>query len=150
MIERRESEVRLAGRTLTGAAMVYGTRAQDRPELFRVGAFNPLPADLGLNLQHDPNREIARLGAGLVLEDSASALELQAELREGSAELALVRRGTLNGLSVEFVVIQETRESGIRVIEKAELAGIGLVDTPSYPRSRKTAGIIPRMIPWLD
>ena len=136
MIERREAEIRLAGRTLTGDVMVYGSQARDRPERFESGAFNPLPDALALNLQHDPQREIASLGNGLVLQDTPASLELRAELRPDSAELRLVQRGALNGLSVEFHARQETRESGIRVIERAELAGIGLVDAPSYDRSR--------------
>lgn len=136
MIERREAEIRLAGRNLTGIVMAYDTQARDRPELFRAGAFDPLPDDVRLNIQHDPEREIASLGNGLVLQDSPESLELRTELREGSAELTLVRRGGLNGLSVEFHARQETRESGIRVIERAELTGIGLVDSPSYSRSR--------------
>ena len=136
MIERREAEIRLAGRTLTGDVMVYGSQARDRPERFESGAFNPLPDALALNLQHDPQREIASLGNGLVLQDTSASLELRAELRPDSAELRLVQRGALNGLSVEFHARHETRESGIRVIERAELAGIGLVDMPSYDRSR--------------
>jgi len=134
--ERRTAEIRLAGRTLTGIAMPYETRAQDRAELFRAGAFAPLPDNIALNLQHDAVREIASLRNGLVLQDTPAALELRAELREDSAELNLVRRGVLNGLSVEFHALEESRQNGIRVIEKAQLAGIGLVDVPSYPGSR--------------
>ena len=49
--------------------------------------------------------------------------------------LAEVRAGKLNGLSVEFVAEKEKREAGIRIIEKARLVGIGLVDQPSYSGS---------------
>ena len=134
--ERRESEFRLQGRTLIGNAIRYGDISPAHRERFQAGAFAPLPADLTLNLQHDSEREIASTGKGLVVQDTAAALTLTAELREGSAELNLVRRKTLNGLSVEFHALQESRDNGIRVIERAELTGIGLVDMPSYPASR--------------
>ena len=134
--ERRTAEIRLSGRTLTGIAMPYDTRAQDRAELFRAEAFSPLPDNIALNIQHDAQREIASLRNGLVLQDTPAALELRAELRPDSAELALVQRGALNGLSVEFHALAESRQNGIRVVEKARLAGIGLVDVPSYAGSR--------------
>ena len=50
-----------------------------------------------------------------------------------------VREGKLNGLSVEFIAEKEKREGGIRIIEKAQLVGIGLVDSPSYPESKVEA-----------
>ena len=83
--ERRTAEIRLSGRTLTGDVMVYGSQARDRPERFESGAFNPLPDALALNLQHDPEREIASLGNGLVLQDTPASLEMRAELRPDSA-----------------------------------------------------------------
>ena len=141
MNERRESvEFRIAGRTLSGRAMVYGTEttiAGVGREMFVAGAFGDLAgADVGLNLQHDAEHEIARTGAGLILSDGPAALELRAELREGSAELALIRRGALTALSVEFVARDERREGGTRIVERAELTGIGLVDTGAYAASK--------------
>ena len=125
-------EVRVSGRTLTGAAMVYGSRAKDRAEMFEPGSLVPV-LPVTLNLQHDPTREIATTADGsLRLADTAEALNISADLREGSAELELVRRGALRGLSVEFAPIRERRESGLRVVSRAALPAIGLVDAGSY------------------
>ena len=90
-------EVRVAGRTLTGEAMIYGQQARDRAELFEPGSLEPLEP-VTLNLQHDPERRIASTSDGtLRLSDSPEALTLEADLRAGSAELELVRRGALAG-----------------------------------------------------
>ena len=126
-------ELRLSGRTLHGVALRYGEPARDRPELFRPGAFQPLGV-VALNLQHDPFREIASTdGGSLRISDTATELRIEADLREGSAELSLVRRRVLRGLSVEFRASREHRDpDGIRVIERAALPGIGLVDDGSY------------------
>ena len=125
-------EVRVAGRTLTGAAMVYGSEARDRREMFEPGSLVPV-YPVTLNLQHDPSREIATTADGsLRLADTADALNISADLREGSAELELVRRGALRGLSVEFAPLRERRESGLRVVSRAALPAIGLVDVGSY------------------
>lgn len=129
-------ECRLDGRTLHGVALRYGEQARDRPELFRSGAFQPIPDRVSMNLQHDRSglREIATTdGGSLRIDDRPEALRVEADLREGSAELSLVRRRALRGLSVEFRPVTEHRNaSGVRVIERAELAGIGLVDSGSY------------------
>ena len=125
-------ELRVSGRTLTGAAMTYGQRAKDRPEMFEPGSLQPI-YPVTLNLQHDPAREIASTADGsLRLADSAEALYISADLREGSAELELVRRGALRGLSVEFAPLRERREAGLRVVSRAALPAIGLVDSGSY------------------
>ena len=130
---RAGAEFRVAGRTLTGRVMVYGTLSPEHRERFVPGAFGPSPR-APLNLQHDRNMVV--LGAGdFVLTDTPRALEIRAELPAGSAALSLVRRGALNGYSVEFLARQERREAGVRVIERAALVGVGLVDQPSYPAS---------------
>lgn len=129
-------EVRVAGRTLSGAAIPYGERARDRAEMFRPGSVELLEP-VTLNLQHDPERRIASTADGtLRIADGPDALRLEADLREGSAELALVRRGALTGLSGEFYAIRETRSAeGLRVIERAAVPAFGLVDRGSYRTS---------------
>ena len=136
--ERRYAgEIRVSGRTLSGPALVYGDTSPGHRERFVPGAFGEgvAGASIALNIQHDPERVIARNGSGLTIYDSPRSLDLRAELREGSAELALVRRGALRGLSIEFASEQESRDAGVRVVERARLLGIGLVDTGSYPGS---------------
>lgn len=126
-------ELRVAGRTLTGAAIPYGEAARDRAEMFRQGSVDLLEP-VTLNLQHDPERRIASTADGtLRVTDGPDALRLEADLRDGSAELELVRRGALRGLSSEFYAIRETRSAeGLRVIERAAVPAFGLVDRGSY------------------
>ena len=131
---RTGAEFRIAGRTLTGTVLRYGDISPEHAERFLPGAFGPAPS-APLNIQHDRNMVV--LGAGdFVLSDTPRALEIRAELPAGSAALSLVRRGALNGYSVEFHARAERREAGIRVIEQAALVGIGLVDHPSYLQSK--------------
>lgn len=128
--ERRAGgEVRVAGRTLTGIAMPYGTVSPDFRERFEPGAFGEVRA-VDVNLQHDPAIVLARAAT---LTDSPRALTVRAELDEGSGAAALVRRGALRGFSVEFHARAERSEAGVRVVERAELSGLALVDRPAYP-----------------
>lgn len=136
-------EVRVAGRTLTGEAIRYGEpNARPAPgvaarsEMFLPGSVELLEP-VTLNLQHDPQRRIASTGDGdLRVTDSPEALRIEADLREGSAELELVRRGALTGLSVEFYAIREGRSpAGLRALERAAVPAIGLVDRGSYATS---------------
>ena len=158
-VERRFTELRQGpGRTLEGVAIRYGDTAtlpwgQER---FEPGAFGDVAAaDVILNVAHDRTRPIARTGgAGLALLDTPERLALRAELpvtREADDALALVRAGVLRGLSVEFRAIAERIEGGARVIERAVLSAVGLVDTPAYPASeveaRRRKGSVPN--PWL-
>ena len=53
--------------------------------------------------------------------------------------LELVRAGVIRGASVEMRVTAERFESGVRVVERATLAAIGVVDTPAYPASEVEA-----------
>lgn len=130
---RAGCEFRVAGRTLSGTVLRYGDLSPEWRERFEPGSLSPVPA-VPLNLQHDSRMTV--LGAGeFVLSDGPRALSIRAELPARSAALALVRRGALNGFSVEFHSRAERREFGVRVIERADLVGIGLVDRPSYPGS---------------
>ena len=112
--------------------MRYGIPAQDRPELFAPGSIR-LTEPVTLNLQHDPARQLATTADGsLRLTNTASALSLEAQLAPNSAELNLVRRKTLTGLSVEFRSRREHRAHGLRVIDSADVGAVGLVDIGSY------------------
>lgn len=131
MTERRAGgEVRVSGRTLTGTAMRYGDISPDFRERFEPGAFGDV-GTVDVNLQHDPGLIVVRAAA---LTDSPRELSVRADLVEGSAALALVRRRALNGFSVEFRATSERRDAaGVRVVERADLTGLALVDRGAYP-----------------
>ena len=141
-MEYRFCELRREGRTLEGKAIAYGDTARigARSERFLPGAFG---ADVGgldvlLNVQHDRARPLARTGGGLVLTDTAAALEVRAELpatREADDALELVGAKILRGFSLEFVALRERMEGPTRVITSARLAGLAIVDRPAYQQS---------------
>ena len=141
-IERRYSglEFRAEGRKLIGSALVYGDFSPSHKERFEAGAFD-LSADetRWLDIEHDMSRVVAHTeNGGLELRDTKDALEIEANLpRIPLADVALesVRAGKLKGFSIEFKAIEERMESGLRVISKAILSGIGLVGAPSYTQS---------------
>ena len=132
-IERRSGdvEIRLAGRELSGVLIRYGDLGQGGKERFSSGAFSPLPVGQELNLQHDPS---LRLGVP-TLDDSPVELRLSMVLPTLSAAIQLIARGSLRGLSTEFVSLAERRDGDVRVIDRARLVGMALVDIPSYGTS---------------
>ena len=117
--------------------MVYGLPATLAPgsrEMFLPGAFGKnLPA-VPLNLQHDRGLVLAEAGT-FDLFDSPEALLVRARLPASSAAIRLVQRKALQGLSVEFDPLRERQEGSLRVIERAKLRGVGLVDSPAYRAS---------------
>lgn len=143
-VERRFVELRQDGeRRLSGVAVRYGDTAR-LPwgrERIEAGAFAPV-GDVILNAQHERAAPLARTGAGLELMDTADALTIRADLpatRAADDVLELVRSGVLRGLSIEFRAIAERIEAGVRVIERAMLSGIAVVDSPAYPQSEVEA-----------
>ena len=139
-------QFRVSGRTLSGVAIQYGDIAPEHRERFDSGAFGIVSAP-ALNLQHDPDMVILEAGA-YALTDSPRALTVRADLPESSAALKLVRRGALTGFSVEFRSHTERMEAGIRVIERAELTGLALVDHGAYPGSTaRYAPVVKRSLP---
>ena len=130
-------EIRADGRTLVGPAIRYGEVSPGHRERFEAGAF-ALDDDRTrwLDVGHDRSIVIAHTdGGGLEFRDTADALEVTARLPSipaANQALADLQAGRLRGFSVEFDSLQETRDGEIRVVERALLAGIGLVKNPSY------------------
>ena len=146
-------EFRTEGRRLIGPAIQYGEVSPSHRERFEPGAFKLDASTRWLDVNHDRERVIAHTdGGGLELTNSREALEVRATLAAIPAAdraLAAVHAGTLRGFSVEFNALRERREGGIRIIEAAELQGIGLVRSPSYAgsiaevRAGSASGLIP-------
>ena len=147
-MEIRYCELRadFAERRLEGTAMRYGDIGQvgSFRERFEAGAFGDLAtADVILNRQHQRGEPLARTGgAGLVLVDTNLELRISATLPETRAAddvLALVKASVLRSLSIEFRATRERRESGIRVVTRAVLAGVSVVDSGAYLMSTVAA-----------
>lgn len=140
-IERRYVELRAddEGRVLRGVAVVYGDTAKlpFGEERIEPGALQF--GDVILNAHHDRAAPLARTGgAGLEIADSAERLAFAAtlpETRDADDVLTLVRTGVMRGASIEMRVTAQRFDGGVRVIERAQLAAIGIVDTPAYPQS---------------
>ena len=141
---------------MEGIALRYGEISPTHRERFAPGAFDLSGGPTRwLDYRHDRTRVLAHTeGGGLSLRDTEEALILSADLpRLPLADRALeeIRSGSLSGLSIEFHVREESRDGEIRVVEKADLAGIGLVESPSYPASRietRQAGVVSTLIPY--
>ncbi|MCY3856494.1 MAG: HK97 family phage prohead protease [Rhodospirillales bacterium] len=138
--ERRYAELRQDGRRLIGTAIRYGEIAE-LPfgfERFEPGAFQPL-GDAMLNVQHDRGRPLARTGGGgLRLVDDSASLRIEAALpktREADDALELVKAGVFRGLSIEFHATAERMDGNVRVVQRAELSGVAVVDSGAYPGS---------------
>ena len=140
-MERRYFELRQTdGRRLSGVAVRFGdiARLPWGEERIAPGAFTPL-GDVILNAQHDRGRPLARTGGGgLELLDDGRALTIEADLpatREADDTLELVKSKVLRGLSIEFRAVAERMEGKTRIIERAELHAVAVVDSPAYPQS---------------
>ena len=152
----RPLELRAEGRRLEGTILKYGEISPSHRERFLPGAFSLDPGTTRwLDYRHDRTRILAHTeGGGLTLRDSPEALLLEAELPAlplSERALGEIASGALQGLSIEFHAESESREGNIRVVEKADLAGIGLVPSPSFPASRvetRAAGTLSTSIPW--
>ncbi len=151
--ERRAGpELRADGRTLVGPVVRYGEVSPTHRERFEPGSLSPL-GDVVLNLGHRRLQALA-FGDRLELRDTPEAFMVRARLpRIPAADVALdgVRSGVYTGFSSEFKAREEVRESGIRVIRRAYLVGVGLVESPSYERNtvevRRRIGRVSGRIP---
>ena len=124
-----------------GTALRYGDRADFGlfQERFEPGAFVSL-GDVIANLQHRRDRPLGRTGdgGGLILTDTPEELRASLTLpdtTDGRDAGELLRRRVLQGWSVEFVVREEEAKGTVRIIKRAELHGLALVDRPAYGES---------------
>lgn len=136
--ERRFVEFRTDGDAITGVVVRYGDTASfgDWRERFEAGALTW--TDVIANLQHDRAKPVARLGAGLTLSDSPERMEARLEPPDtsyGREARELIGARILRGLSMEFRATEERMEGRTRIVTRATLLGIGIVDRPAYPDS---------------
>ena len=128
-------------RTLEGTLIRFDDTARIAGvfnERVQSGAFSY--EDVLLNLQHQRHIPLARSGPNLRISEDCQSLQLVATLANTAAAndaLALVEAGVLRGFSSEFVVREDQWSNGgeDRLIIRATLYGVGVVDTPAYPKS---------------
>ena len=135
----RQIEFRAVNRRLVGTVLRYGDVSPSHKERFVPGSLL-IQGTIPLNLAHDPLATVAfTTGGGLELRDTPDSLELECavpEIPAGDLALSLLSDNRIGGASLEFRAIKESKDDGLRVIEQAELLGIALVKTPSYPMSK--------------
>lgn len=126
---------------LAGVAMPYGTVADlggGLRERFEPGAFGPdvARADVLANWQHARESPLGRTdGGGLTLTDGPDALRAQLILpatAAGRDVAELASKRVLRGFSVEFRAAADRFEGGVRVVMRAVLSGLAVVDRPAY------------------
>ena len=145
-LEYRYAELRRdpgADRTVSGVVVRYGDTADIGGafrETFKPGSL--AIRDATLNVQHRREMIVAREGAGLTFQDSSSELRLSATLpktRIAEDALEAIDAGLLRGLSMEFLIREETWADGkppMRTVSAATLRGVAIVDTPAFPQSK--------------
>ena len=137
---RRRFECRAEGRTISGTVLHFGDVSPSHRERFERRSVQ-FADTVHLDLGHDPLKTAAWYpGGGMQLQADDNSIRMTAELPPippADAVLEAVKAaGGRMGLSVEFRAERERMDGDIRVIERALLAGIGVVRNPSYPRSR--------------
>ena len=161
--EARAGDDRSPG-TLAGVAMPYGTVAMlpgGLRERFEPGAFGAdvERADVLANWQHHREAPLGRTdGGGLTLTDGPEALRVELVLPAtvaGRDVAELAGRRVLRGFSVEFRALADRFEGGVRVVQRAILTGLAVVDRPAYGdalaslRARALDAAMPRRRVWL-
>lgn len=144
-LERRiASELRAAGRKLSGYAATFGTEARiaDFTEIIQAGAFaSSLKAqtDILALIDHSPSRLLARTKSGtLRLSEDAKGLAFEIDIpdtQDGRDILTLAERGDLGGMSFGFRVPEggDTWQGNRRELHQVDLAEISVVMSwPAY------------------
>ena len=132
-----------AARTVTGVLLPFGvvTPAKDAvtgrmvQERVLPGAMRLPDEAPTLTLMHI-DQHVAALA--VELHETPDALELTALLDGPDADLAIrmLSRGTLSGLSAEFVDLERVDVAGVSEVRLADLTGTSLVDRGAYRAAR--------------
>lgn len=139
-VEYRRAELRAEGkRTLAGVAVRYGDRADIMGIFTEEVARGALSFDgVTMNVQHRRELIVARTGAGLTLTDGEDSLDFRADLprtRRADELLDDVRAGLYRGASMEFRIEDSRWDGDHRIVTRAHLRAVAVVDTPAYPDS---------------
>ena len=133
-LELRDDPTRQSQGILHGVLMRYGDVAPRFNERFEAGA---LYWDDNVNLVEQHNRAATIQKIEPRLDGDRIRLEIpMIDTTRGRDILAMVRNGALTGFSPEFIAERETRDAaGVRVIQRAKLVRVGVVDEPAYGES---------------
>lgn len=107
-------------------------------DIVRRRAFAGMRADVPLLWQHDPARPIGKV---LSLTEDRNGLKMVAgispDCRDGLDALALLRTGSVDGLSIGYRVRESRpRPGGGRELLKVELVECSVVTLPMHPHAR--------------
>ena len=156
-VEYRDDETRESAGRIVGVLLRYGAAGKDqfgREERFASGSLTWPGQGIVLNQQHDRTQPLGRFVPELQGDDLTIDVALADTSRNRDA-LALVRNGTLRGLSVEFIADSESWHGSTREIRSGRLLAAGLVDDPAYEsssveaRARSRRSIILEIARWL-
>lgn len=139
-MERRFVEFRAEANGISGTVLRYGDIAKFGrfTERFEPASIR-MDADIIANIMHERSRPVARIGAGLVLNDDGRSIEARIEWPEtvyAREAKELVEARILRGFSIEFIAEEERMVDTQRVITKARMSGFGIVDRPAYSESQ--------------
>lgn len=140
--EKKYFELRFdsSSRTIEGTAIRYGEVSTGLrfKERFESGSINF--KEVILNVAHDRGRPLARFpDGGLTLHNSDKELRIEAILpntTEANDTLELIEKKVIKGLSIEFIPTKERMDGVVRVIDRAALFGIAIVDQGAYESSQ--------------
>ena len=106
-------------------------------ESYKRDSIKPHNSGVSLYFQHDKNNLLANSKAGtLRLNSDDKGLFYEANLPNfASDKKELIQRGDLQGVSIGFFCEKDTIKGDNRVIEKAEVFELSLVDKPALQTS---------------
>ena len=110
-IEIRADDSRQSPGRISGALMEYGTKARTRQEQFADGSLVWPDGGIVLNEQHNRQAPIMRFTPTV----EGREVRIDAALpdtQRGRDAAVLVKNGTLTGLSVEFLAVEEGYQGG--------------------------------------
>ena len=94
--------------------------------------------DVFATIQHDRRRLIGRTGSNLQLRDEPEGLYAELRMldtRDALDAKAMLQAGLLKGWSAEFDISDDRFDGFDRVVTRADLKGVSLVDVPAYSQS---------------